>query len=250
MPPLRPADIPPEVVSELNAGRRRTANLAELLAMDLAALVSSLEPALAHEANARIDRGAGVTRRMHAAAALLVERLGPGCIDRLAAHGSDTVRGWACYAIGLLPGLTLSQRYARVRKLADDEHFGVREWAWLALRPHVAADSRGAVSLGVGLVRSKSERLRRFAVEATRPRGVWATHLTELVRDPSPGLALLEPVRADPSGYVQDSVANWLNDAAKSRPDWVRLLVERWRAEGDGAATAYITRRALRSLRG
>jgi len=42
-------------------------------------------------------------------------------------------------------------------------------------------------------------------------------------------------------------VSNWLNDAAKSRADWVRALVQQWRREGSSAATARICRRALRT---
>jgi 3-methyladenine DNA glycosylase AlkC len=55
-------------------------------------------------------------------------------------------------------------------------------------------------------------------------------------------------LKADPSRYVQNSVANWLNDAAKTQPDWVRELSARWCAESPVEATRYIARRAMRSL--
>jgi 3-methyladenine DNA glycosylase AlkC len=47
---------------------------------------------------------------------------------------------------------------------------------------------------------------------------------------------------------VRDSVANWLNDAAKDQPAFVRETCARWRRESQTAETAYIAKRALRSI--
>ena len=68
-------------------------------------------------------------------------------------------------------------------------------------------------------------------------------HLEALKDNPEPGLQLIEPLRADPSRYVQNSVANRLNDAARSQPDWVR-----WLAASDGKATVHICKPGQRAL--
>ena len=60
---------------------------------------------------------------------------------------------------------------------------------------------------------------------------------------------LLEPVRSDTSRYVQNATANWLNDASKSRPDWVRAVCDRWAEQSPTKETAWIVNRGLRTLR-
>ena len=61
-------------------------------------------------------------------------------------------------------------------------------------------------------------------------------------------LPILEPLRADPVAYVQDSVGNWLNDAAKDRPGGSARSVIVGYGKAPGAATARICKRALRSI--
>lgn len=238
------ADVPAAVVAERNAGRLETATLAEMLAMDLAALARAVCP----DGAVSVDPTAGITRRMAQAAAGLYAAWGAAAYGRLAAHPSDTARGWAAYVVALDEDVPLAERLARIRPLADDPHFGVREWAWLALRPHLADHLPEALHRLTPWTAEPSANLRRFAVEITRPRGVWCGHLAALKQDPAPARPLLDAVRGDASRYVQNSAANWLNDAAKTRRDWVDGVVAAWRAEPHGAATAYICRRALRSV--
>ncbi|WP_219116699.1 HEAT repeat domain-containing protein [Janthinobacterium sp. UMAB-56] len=242
------ADIAPARLTLLNAGSVASATLTEGLAIDFAQLLAAAVPAIGASRleQMRAQAAAGITRRMALAAQLLLD----ANVDLalLQAHPSDTVRGWACFTIAAQPGSTLPQQLAAMRTLADDGHFGVREWAWLALRPHLAASLDDAIGLLAPWTADASEKVRRFACEALRPRGVWCAHIAQLKVEPQLALPLLQPLRADPAVYVQDSVANWLNDAAKSQPDWVRSLCAQWLQESGNAATQRICKRAQRSL--
>jgi hypothetical protein len=60
-------------------------------------------------------------------------------------------------------------------------------------------------------------------------------------------LSAFKPVKRH--RYVQNSVANWLNDASKSQPLWVQQICARWSAGAPAPETQYIVRRALRTLR-
>ena len=84
-----------------------------------------------------------------------------------------------------------------------------------------------------------------------------ATHTADLVRcwatytigkNPELGLPILEPLKSDPVKYVRDSVGNWLNDASKTRPDFVRELCKQWQHESDTKETRYIVKKALRTV--
>jgi hypothetical protein len=125
-------------------------------------------------------------------------------------HSSDTIRGWAAYQIASLPNLQLEARLELMRPLADDHHFGVREWAWLALRPFCLSHLETMIKLLQPWVKENSENLRRFACEITRPRGVWCAHINDLKTNLDQALPLLEPLHQDHSRYVQNSLANWL----------------------------------------
>ena len=246
----RRADIPPEIRARLNRGEIESVTLVEALAIDFAALLRAFAPGIPRSALAgmRAAAGLGITKRMALAGRLLLEHFGPTAYGLLATHRSDTLRGWAAYLLAAMRELTLLERLLLVRPLANDPNAGVREWAWCAMRPHVAADIESSIDLLTAWTASDSHRLRRFTSEATRPRGVWCAHIARLKRAPALGLPILEPLRADPHKYVQDSVSNWLNDAAKSQPAWVRALCVRWRSESPCPATERICRRAQRSL--
>ncbi len=245
---LKPVDVPTDVLTQLNSGVIETVNLAECLAVDFTILMEQVVPELAIVTKNQILPSDGITKRMAATGKLLLEHLGAAGVRDLAAHPSDTVRGWVAYALMAIPDRSLEQRLDSIRSFADDHHFGVREWSWLAIRPDLAAQIDRAIPLLIPWVGDDSPNIRRFAIEATRPRGVWCAHIPKLKQQPELGLGLLEPVRADVSRYVRDSASNWLNDAAKSQPEWVKMVCARWQLESNVPETIKLCTRALRSL--
>lgn len=233
---------------ELDTGRAASTHLAECLKVDFATLLQSVATVPAAALQCMRDAASkGITRRMALAASLLRDA-GQGDAAQWGRHGSDTVRGWACYLIGRTPVLSLPDKLQAMRALAGDPHFGVREWAWLALRTDIVAAPLQALACLQPWTQDASPYLRRFACEALRPRGVWAAHITLFKQQPAHALPLLEALANDPERYVQDSVGNWLNDAGKTQPQWLRDLCARWQHEHPGAANACIRKRALRSL--
>lgn len=243
------ATIPTAILQQLNTGQLETANLVESLAIDFQQLAQHCFDELPATAFATYDPTAGVVKRMQNIGGLLNRHLGFATFEQVARHQVDTVRGWAAFMLAAEPDLTLAQRLKFIQPLADDHHFGVREWAWLALRPQLASDLPTSLSLLQPWVSHPSANIRRFAIEALRPRGVWCSHISQLKQNPSLALGLLKPVRADPSRYVQLSLANWLNDASKTQPMWVHQLTYQWLAESPTPETRWIVNHALRGLR-
>jgi 3-methyladenine DNA glycosylase AlkC len=242
----RVSDVSVGLKARLEAGGAETRTLMEALAMDFQTLLHAVDPHVAQVS--QLDANAGVCTRMQQAAAALFAAHGESVVQKFARHPSDTVRGWAVYSLALRPAMPVQKLLQAVRPFADDPHFGVREWAWLAIRPQLALDLAESIDALVPWTQVSSANLRRFAAECLRPRGVWCSHINELKQRPSLGLSILQPLRADDSRYVQDSVANWLNDAAKTQPDWVRQLCLRWQAENSSKACAYVVKRAQRSI--
>lgn len=236
-----PQLVPPDVLERLNLGLDQTVNLSETLAMDSEVLWANVFPEIPVPPG---FNAAKVNPKLALAGAALAAS---PRLDALVDHLSDMVRGWACAGM-VHRAVDLPAAIADLEPLANDHHFGVREWAWLALRPLVVAEPIRAVGILTEWSFRPEENLRRFASEATRPRGVWCAHISELKAEPWLGLPLLEPMKSDPSRYVQNSVANWLNDAAKSQPEWVRSVCARWSEECPARETAYIVKRAMRSL--
>ena len=243
----RMAEIPADVLRGLNEGRLETVTLVEWLAIDQAALARAAGlPASAVDEAERLA-GEGVTRRLRGIGAA-IDASGVD-VEPLATHTSDMVRAWAAFALAADPTVSLEERLSRTRRFAADRSMATRECAWDSFRPYVADELERGLALLEPWVHDPDPNIRRAAVEGTRPRGVWTRHIEELKREPGRGLPLLEPVRSDASDYVRRAVANWLNDASKTRPDWVRERCDRWLAESPTAETGWIVRHAQRTLR-
>lgn len=245
----RVSDITPERLLALNNGSVETTVLTECLAIDFAKLMQNAFPELNPKTYSEMQDAAktGITNRMARAAQLLLAEQ-TIILTELNTHISDMIRGWACYYIGQQITLSLPDKLEKIRPLADDSHFGVREWAWLALRNDLIAQPESSFQLLLPWATDRSDKIRRFACEAIRPRGVWCAHFNLLKTQPQLAMPILEALRNDPDIYVQDSVANWLNDASKTTPAWVQALCERWLHESPTAATTRICKRALRSI--
>ena len=181
--------------------------------------------------------------------ALVEHTQSDGVFESLASHTSDMVRAWAAYTVAANPDMQLDQRLNITRRFAADRSHAVRECAWDSYRQYIAAEPRTGIGLLIPWLSDTDPNIRRCAVESTRPMGVWTAHIAALKTDPELGLPLLEPVRSDPSRYVQNAVANWLNDASKTQPEWVLETTERWLAESQSRETQWIVNRARRTLR-
>lgn len=245
----RMSDITSQRITALNSGTVETTVLTECLAVDFAQLMRNTLSFVSPQALHLLSEASktGITARMTLAAQLLHTHPQTN-LEELSKHASDTVRGWACYYIGLQDNMSLAEKLTLIRPLANDSHFGVREWSWLAMRKDIIAQPEETLSLLLPWTKDSSDKIRRFACEAIRPRGVWCAHFTLLKKQPELALPILDALRSDPSVYVQDSVANWLNDASKSSPDWVQTVCDRWLNECNTPATIRICKRALRTI--
>lgn len=253
----RMSEIPPDVLRSLQQGREETRTLVEWLAVDLAVLLGHVLPetSLPEEALERVlgrahaARELGVMGRLRDASEALASEGGPALRVELSNHASDIVRSLACGMIPLEARRAPEELLAEVRPFADDSNMSVREMAWTVLRPRIIEEPETWLRVLAPWARDASANVRRCAVEATRPRAVWAPRLPATVERPELGLPILEPVRSDPSRYVQTAVGNWLNDASKSRPGWVEETCARWTRESPTPMTAWIVRHATRTLR-
>jgi 3-methyladenine DNA glycosylase AlkC len=253
------AKIPLEILEQLNKGQIESVNLVEWLAVDQLILLETV----LKEGN-QIDFLKIIKSKLLALKPKTVNtisrEIGKSLIEivkdnfefwvHLQSHRSDTVRNWCCYSIGLNENLSTKEIFEQIELFAKDKHFGVREVAWMAVRERIIANLEMSLKILENWTANKDENIRRFASEATRPRGVWSKHINKLKENPEMGVSLLNQLKCDPSKYVRDSVGNWLNDASKSQPQFVITLCKSWLEDCHREETQYIVKKALRSIKG
>lgn len=116
-----------------------------------------------------------------------------------------------------------------------------------AIRTFIDAYPEDTLEFLLECAQDSNYHVRRLASEGTRPRLPWSKRLSIEVERPIPILDLLY---ADPTRYVTRSVANHLNDIAKSDPDLVVETLCRWKADGeqDRDEFEFIMKHSLRTL--
>jgi 3-methyladenine DNA glycosylase AlkC len=252
-------DIPPDIMQQLNLGQIPSANLVEWLAIDQKKLLENVLADWGKTAYLQLIL-AEIEGLKKPTITTLNETIGVGLLKQstahndtdlfalMAQHPADAVRCWATYIIGKNPQWTIAEMLQKIQPFAADKHFGVREIAWMAVRPFMVKNLDESLAILSTWTASEDENIRRFASEATRPRGVWSAHIEILKENPALALPILEPLKADKAKYVQDSVGNWLNDASKTQPDFVYAICEKWSKNSSTKETNYIINKALRTL--
>ncbi|OXB03576.1 DNA alkylation repair protein [Flavobacterium oncorhynchi] len=252
-------DIPSSILEQLNKGEIESANLIEWLAFNQTALLENLLKEL-NRAEYLEPILIDIRSLKKQTVNTINEAIGTGILklsalnndlsilSDISKHKSDLVRCWSAYTIGKNPKYTIEEMLEQIQFLAADKHFGVREISWLAVRSNIVKNLDKSLEILLKWTLNEDENIRRFATEAIRPRGVWCEHIEALKKKPELALKILDSLKSDPSKYVQDSVGNWLNDASKSRPDFVKDLCKKWQTESTVKETAYIIKKGLRTI--
>lgn len=116
-----------------------------------------------------------------------------------------------------------------------------------AIRPFLIRHKDHMLGVLKDWSRDEVYHVRRLASEGSRPLVPWGERIRWAVSDAIP---ILDQLYADPTRYVTRSVANHLNDIAKSDPDLVVSTLRRWQDEGrqEAKEMAWMTRHACRTL--
>jgi len=126
------------------------------------------------------------------------------------------------------------------------EFFTQKSSSEFAIRSFILSDSERVMRRMTAWAEHPNEHVRRLSSEGCRPRLPWGEALLMFKKNSAPVLSILELLKADPSPYVRNSVANNLNDIAKDSPDLVLETARRW--IGISPDTDWILRHGCRTL--
>jgi len=253
-------DIPNDVLLLLNKGEIETVNLTEWLTINQIELISNTFSNVGLTKHIdKLKEGLNQLKKTSTMSSIkfVGETLYSICskngtlssvIDKLSNHKSDTLRCYATYLISLNSQLNIEEKLNASLNLITDKHFGVREIVWMALRPEIEKELNKSIRILSLWTSNSDENVRRFTTEVIRPRGVWCKHIESLKEKPEQALPILEKLKSDKSKYVQNSVGNWLNDASKTKPEFIIELCQKWKVDCQTKATEKIIKRALRTI--
>lgn len=254
-------DIPKDVLKLLNEGKIETVNLTEWLAIDHSILIKTIFPEIGISDkivdiilnSIQEQKNSSTMNSVKLIGNLLFENLWnksefQNIFEKLNSHKSDSIRCYAPYLIALNSEIKLEEKLNKIKRLVADKHFGVREVVWMSIRPEIDTQINQSIRILSKWAEDEDENIRRFTTESTRPRGVWCKHIEKLKEKPDLALSILEKLKADKSKYVQDSLGNWLNDASKTKPDFVIELCKKWQKDSPTKETEKIIKRAKRTI--
>ncbi|MEH6943341.1 DNA alkylation repair protein [Bacillus sp. JJ722] len=255
------SEIPTEILQFLNQGNLESVNLTEWLAINHIELLHNVLPLIGLKDS--LDFITSELKKQNVETGMKVIRMTGALLDQVILHESeekkeeilvyfcnhisDSIRCWAAF-MNKSSNDTLEAKLKYIRPFAADRHFGVREIAWMSIREDLSLNIEKSVDLLVDWAKNEDENIRRFSVESIRPRGVWCKHIEILKQEPDRALPILTLLKSDSSKYVQDSVGNWLNDASKTKPDWVINLCDEWAKDTDIKSTHRIIKKAKRTI--
>jgi 3-methyladenine DNA glycosylase AlkC len=117
--------------------------------------------------------------------------------------------------------------------------------AEFSIRPFLIHDFDRTLSQLTQWLDDPDPHVRRLCSEGTRSRLPWGARIPQLIKDPTPTLAILDALKSDPSLYVRRSVANHLGDIAKDHPEIAFDLCDRWLSRAD-KELKWVIRHAVR----
>ena len=258
LPAKRAAEVPADILLEINEGRRETTSMVEWNAVNVIRLSAVVlkeagreDLAWATTPAALVYANASVLEQIDVVGRIIAQMAGDDfyrIFEHMSTHTSDVARELACFAVGIWP-IVLQRRLSMLKPLAADSHPCVRECAWMAVREDFCDDPHKSLPLVRTWVKNKDANIRRFAVEVSRPRGNFCPHIDELKTNPEMGEFLLEPLKHESVEYVQKSVIAWIQDAKKSRADWAKAFCKKWKEDSPSEATLFMIDAALKSTR-